>query len=536
MSTSETNASEPLMRCRNSKMTPKPGRMDGSGLGQTEPVDGLSGVRHEGGVTLVQASMRNVGTCRRDAKGDVQAGGPGKNLSTEAWHRDGVPRSRDEGAVMALDRRGDVVRQDGSDNRSREDQIRRAKPFDISKREVWEAYKKVKANQGAAGVDRQTIAEFETRLEDNLYLLWNRLASGSYQPPPVRKVEIPKADGGVRPLGIPTVGDRVAQMVIKQRLEPQLDPHFHPDSYGYRPGRSAHQAVATARTRCWRYDWVLDLDIKGFFDSIDHDLLLKAIRHHTPCKVTLLYIERWLCAPIKLEGGRLQPRHAGTPQGGVISPLLANLFLHYVFDEWRRRNNPGIPFERYADDVVCHCRTLEEAHKLKAALEHRMAHCSRVLHPEKTQIVYCRDGKRKRPFDVHQFDFLGYRFRPRFAKSRGGKLFLSFLPAISPKAAKAIRQTVRGWRLHRRHTVKLAELAQEINPVLTGWLNYYGHFYRSALYTVFDTLDQYLVRWVQRKYKRLKYKTSRAREWMCRIRHQHPRLFSHWTLAQNGGR
>ncbi|MGF6267006.1 RNA-directed DNA polymerase [Paraburkholderia youngii] len=436
---------------------------------------------------------------------------------------------------MGLDRRGDVARQDEADNRQREDLSRHAKPFDISKREVWEAYKKVKANRGAAGVDRQTIEEFDSRLADNLYKLWNRLASGSYQPPPVRRVEIPKAGGGVRPLGIPTVADRVAQMVVKQRLEPQLEPRFHPDSYGYRPGRSAHQAVAMARVRCWQYDWVLDLDIKGFFDSIDHALLMKAIRHHTKCRVTLLYIERWLRAPVGLADGTTQPRDAGTPQGGVISPLLANLFLHYVFDEWMRRTYPGVPFERYADDVVCHCRTMAEAEALKAALEQRMAQCSLALHPQKTKVVYCRDDNRRERYSVHQFDFLGFCFRPRFARSRAGTVFVSFLPAISRKAAKAIRQTVRRWRLHCRHTVELPDLAQEINPVLKGWLQYYGRFYRSALYAVFDSLDQYLVRWVRRKYKRLKDKVTRARELVVKIRHQRPGLFAHWILAQNGG-
>lgn len=516
-------------------MTPKPGGMDDPGRGQTEPVDGLSGVRHEGGVTLVQASIRNVRTCRRDAKGGVQAGGPCKSQSTDARHRGGVARSREEGPVMGLDQRGGIARQEEADNRQWEDLSRPAKPFDISKREVWEAYKKVKANRGAAGVDRQTIAEFELRLADNLYKLWNRLASGSYQPPPVLRVEIPKAGGGVRPLGIPTVSDRVAQMAIKQRLEPQLEPHFHPDSYGYRPGRSAHQAVAKARERCWRYSWVLDLDIKGFFDSIDHTLLMKAMRRHTKCRMTLLYIERWLQAPVRLADGTMQPRNSGVPQGGVISPLAANLFLHYVFDEWMHRNHPNVPFERYADDAVCHCRTLVEAQVLKTALEQRMAQCSLVLHPQKTQVVYCRDDNRREHFSVYQFNFLGFCFRPRLARSRIGKVFVSFLPGISPAAAKTIRQIVRRWRLHCRHTVGLTDLAQEINPVLKGWLNYYGRFYRSALYAVFDSLDQYLVRWVRRKYKRLKSKVTRARELIVKIQHQQPRLFAHWTLTQNGG-
>jgi RNA-directed DNA polymerase len=226
-----------------------------------------------------------------------------------------------------------------------------AKPFKIPKREVWEAYKRVKANQGAAGVDGQSIAEFEADLENNLYKLWNRLSSGSYFPPPVRRVDIPKRDGGgVRPLGIPTVADRVAQEVARRYLELILEPVFHPDSYGYRPGKSAIEAVRTARERCWRYDWVLDLDVQAYFDSIDWELMLKALRKHTDCRWVLLYIERWLKAPVQMEDGSIVSRTAGTPQGGVISPLLANLFMHYSFDMWMARTYPHIPFERYADD------------------------------------------------------------------------------------------------------------------------------------------------------------------------------------------
>jgi len=535
MCAGETNASEPLMTCRNPTLTPKPGGMDGPGPGQTLPADGLSGVRHEGGVTPAQALIRNVGTCRCDAKGEVQAGDPCEGESTEAQHRGGAARSRNEGSVIGPDRRGSVAWRSGPDNRQREDRARGAKPFGISKREVWEAYKKVKANQGAAGIDGQSIEQFESRLANNLYKLWNRMASGSYQPPPVRRVDIPKAGGGSRPLGIPTVADRVAQMVVKQRLEPQVDPHFHEDSYGYRPGRSAHQALVVARERCWRFAWVLDLDIKGFFDTIDHALLMKALWRHTDCKWMLLYIERWLQAPVCVADGSVLQRTQGTPQGGVISPLLANLFLHYVFDQWMRRNYPGVPFERYADDVICHCRSLKEAQALKAALEVRMAQCHLQLHPQKTQIVYCRSGNRKAEFALCQFDFLGYRFQPRLAKSRAGALFVGFLPAISPKAATAIRRTVRRWRLHCWHTVELVDVARQINPVLHGWINYYGRFHRSALYAVFDTLDQYLERWLRRKYLRVKFKLRRASDLLDKIRQGAPGLFAHWTLALNGG-
>ena len=273
--------------------------------------------------------------------------------------------------------------------------MKQAKPFCITKRQVWEAYKRVKANKGAAGVDGQTIEKFAENLQDNLYKLWNRLTSGSYFPQPVLRVEIPKSDGGIRPLGIPTVADRIAQMVVKTYLEPELEKHFHPDSYGYRPGKSALDAVGMARQRCWKNDWVLDLDIKGFFDNIDHELMMRAVRAHTEEKWVLLYIERWLKAPIAMPDGAFIQPQKGTPQGGVASPLLANLFLHYAFDEWMKREYPGIPFERYADDAVCHCKSEAQAEQLKQALNVRMKDVGLELHPEKTKIVYCQDDDRQ---------------------------------------------------------------------------------------------------------------------------------------------
>ncbi len=296
----------------------------------------------------------------------------------------------------------------------------KAKPFDIPKRAVWEAYKRVKANGGAAGVDEQSIAEFEEDLKNNLYKLWNRMSSGSYIPPPVRRVEIPKDNGGVRPLGIPTVTDRIAQAVVKAYLEPELEKHFHPDSYGYRPKKSGIEAVGVARARCWRYDWVLDLDIAGFFDNLDHELMMRAVRKHTDCKWALLYIERWLKAPARMTDGSLQPREKGTPQGGVISPLLANLFLHYAFDEWMRRNQPSIPFERFADDAICHCKSETQAQWLKERIEQRLAECRLELHPQKTKIVYCKDDDRRENYPNEKFDFLSYTFRPRRSKNRWG--------------------------------------------------------------------------------------------------------------------
>ena len=414
-----------------------------------------------------------------------------------------------------------------------------AKPFDIPKRDVWDAFKRVKANQGAAGVDGQSIADFEADLSNNLYLLWNRLSSGSYLPPPVRRVDIPKANGGTRPLGIPTVADRIAQEVVRRTLEPNVEPIFHDDSYGYRPGRSAIDAVAQARQRCWRYDWVLDLDVKAYFDSIDWELMLAAVRRHTNCPWVLLYIERWLKAPVQLEDGRVVARTAGTPQGGVISPLLANLFLHYAFDMWMAREFPHVPFERYADDAICHCKSAEEAQALWSALADRLAACKLVLHPQKTQIVYCKDVNRRADFPVIRFDFLGFQFRARktmWVKKDRRVFAHSFMPAASPKALTRISREVRRWRLHLRSDKSLNELAAIYNPTIRGWIAYYSHFYRTQLRPTLKRIDAYVIRWARRKYKRMVHQTKGARDWFDRLRRANPALFAHWPLCHGNGR
>ena len=411
-----------------------------------------------------------------------------------------------------------------------------AKPFAIEKREVWEAFKRVRANQGAAGVDGQTLAGFENRLVPELYKLWNRMSSGSYIPPPVRRVMIPKADGGQRPLGIPTVSDRIAQDVVRRHLEPLLEPVFHKDSYGYRPRRSAIDAIRTARQRCWRHGWVLDMDIKGFFDTIDHELLLKAVRHHTDCAWVLLYIERWLKAPMMLEDGTLVARDRGTPQGGVISPLLANLFLHYAFDQWMDREHRQVPFERYADDIICHCRTEEEAKRLWEQVENRLSTCGLALHPQKTKIVYCKDTNRKASYGTVAFDFLGYRFQPRLAMWRGGLFGVSYLPAASPKALEAFRRQVRNWGLQRRSDKGLIDLARMFNRQIEGWIGYFKCFYKSALYPTLRLIDAHLHRWTMRKFKRFRQRPRRARLWLARIAKSTPRLFAHWPLLYGNGR
>jgi RNA-directed DNA polymerase len=415
--------------------------------------------------------------------------------------------------------------------------LSKAKPFGISKRVVFEAYLRVKANKGAAGVDEESIADFGKDLKNNLYKIWNRMSSGSYFPPAVRLVEIAKKGGGQRKLGVPTVSDRIAQMVAKMYFEPEVDCYFHPDSYGYRPGKSAIEAVGVARKRCWRHDWVLDCDIKAFFDEIDHELLMRAVRKHTDNKWLMLYIERWLKAPVQAEDGTLISREKGSPQGSVISPLLANLFLHYAFDEWMRRNHDNIPFERYADDILVHCTSERQARWIKAGIERRLKECRLELNPEKTKIVYCRDSRRKGKYPDKKFDFLGYTFRPRGSKDRYGRLFVGFLPAISDEAAKTIRSTIRSWRIHRMTDKSLKDLACMFNPKIRGWINYYGQFYKSALYRVLNQLNGALQRWAMRKYKKLRRRRRKAFHWMGRIAKQMPHLFAHWRLVrQTAGR
>jgi len=406
----------------------------------------------------------------------------------------------------------------------------KAKSWSIPKQLVWDAYKRVKANRGAAGVDDQSIEEFEADLKNNLYKLWNRMSSGSYFPPPVKRVQIDKRDGGKRPLGIPTVSDRIAQAVVKGYLEPELEKHFHSDSYGYRPGKSALEAVGVARQRCWQHAWVLDLDIRAYFDSIPHELLLRAVRKHTNCAWVLLYIERWLKAPVQLEDGTLEPREKGSPQGSVISPLLANLFLHWTFDRWMVRHHPEMPFERFADDILCHCDTERQATILRGELEKRFAECGLALHPDKTRIVYCKDDDRRGTYSHEKFDFLGYTFRARRSKNRWGKYFVNFSPGVSNAATKAIRDEIRRWQLRCRADKWIDDLARMFNPIIRGWINYYGRYYKSALYPTLRHLDRRLAHWAMAKYKRLRRHRRRAEHWMREVASRDPALFAHWPL------
>lgn len=402
------------------------------------------------------------------------------------------------------------------------------KPFVIPKALVWEAFQRVKANGGSAGVDRESIEEFEKSLGDKLYKLWNRMGSGSYFPPPVKAVPIPKKSGGTRMLGVPTVADRVAQTVVKMVLEPVLEPVFDRDSFGYRPRRSALDAVALVRRRSWKYDWVVEFDIKGLFDNIDHELLLRAVRKHCSTPWVLLYIERWLKAPMETKEGTKVARERGTPQGGVVSPLLANLFLHYALDAWMRREMRSVRFCRYADDGVIHCQSEMQARLVLRKLGERLRECGLELHPGKTRIVYCQDVNRQGMHPTIHFTFLGYTFRPRKAVDKYGRVYVNFSPGVSREALKTMRQTVRGWHLQLMCDRELSDLSKMFGPVLRGWANYYGRFYPTALKPLWRQVNDYLVRWMQRKYKSLSRGLIRAARALGRLAESAPHSFVHW--------
>lgn len=412
----------------------------------------------------------------------------------------------------------------------------KTKPFIIPKELVVKAYKLVKANAGAAGIDQQSLADFDKNLKDNLYKLWNRLSSGSYFPVPVKAVAIPKKQGGERILGVPTVTDRIAQMVVKLMFEPTVEPHFYPDSYGYRPNKSALDAVGVTRQRCWRYNWVLEFDIKGLFDNIDRELLMKAVRKHTNNKWVILYIERWLKAPIQMPDGKVVERTKGTPAGSVISPVLSNLFLHYVFDAWMTKHHPTVPWCRYADDGLVHCRTEQEARQLLAELKERFEKCNLELHPTKTKIVYCKDANRRGNYPQTKLTFLGYTFRRRKVKikTREG-IFSGFTPAASEEAMKSMRARTRKMRIRHRTDLGLNDIATICNPILRGWIEYYGCYTRSALYPVLTHFNKTLVAWAMSKYKKLKGHKTRASVFLMKIAERQPQLFVHWNIGMRGG-
>ena len=409
------------------------------------------------------------------------------------------------------------------------------KPFEISKQLVLQAYRAVKANKGSPGIDGESIEVFEENLKDNLYRIWNRMSSGSYIPPSVKAVPIPKKSGGTRILGVPTVSDRVAQMVVKMILEPTLESIFDEDSYGYRPGRSAHEAIAVTRQRCWQYDWVVEFDVKGLFDNIRHDLLMKALRKHCDRDWILLYVQRWLEAPMETDNGEKIQRSCGTPQGGVVSPLLANLFLHYAFDTWVRRSLPGVPFCRYADDGLLHCRNRQQAEWVMEKLSQRLEDCGLTIHPDKSRIIYCKDRNRKQDHESIAFDFLGYTFRPRRCVDKKGIVHPNFLPAISKTSKKAIHREMRSWHIQLKNDKSLLDLSKMFNPILIGWHNYYGRFYPSGLQRIWRNFNDYLVKWIRRKYRRFAYHKRRASKYINCLARANPDLFIHWKKGVFSG-
>jgi RNA-directed DNA polymerase len=409
----------------------------------------------------------------------------------------------------------------------------RPKPFDIPKVLVWKVYNVVKANKGGAGVDRESLEEFDKKRDKNLYKIWNRLSSGSYFPPAVRGVEIPKKQGGTRLLGVPTVSDRIAQMTIKLMFEPYVEPHFLEDSYGYRPNKSALDTVGVTRKRCWQYDWLIEFDIRGLFDNIDHELLMKAVRHHTENKSILLYVERWIKAPLELPDGTIKNRDSGTPQGGVISPLLSNLFLHYVFDIWMTKNYPEAKWCRYADDGICHTQTKEQAETLLVELKQRFNECKLEIHPDKTKIVYCKDGNRTEAYQGEtKFVFMGYEFRARSAENKNTKqVFTSFLPAISSKAEKSILQEIRASRIRNRSDLNLKQIATWLNPRIRGWINYYGKYTPSALVNVLKKINGTLVRWYMSKHEKFRCRKNSAIKQIVNLAKNNAYLFVHWKIG-----
>ena len=399
------------------------------------------------------------------------------------------------------------------------------KPFKISKQAVKIAFDRVKSNRGTYGIDEQSIADFEENLKNNLYKIWNRMSSGTYFPKPVKAVVIPKKNGGTRILGIPTVEDRVAQMVAKLYFEPRVEKIFYENSYGYRPNKSAIQAVGVLRERCWQKDWVVDFDIKGLFDNIRHDYLIEMVKRHTEEQWVILYVERWLKTPFKMQDGTIVERTAGTPQGGVISPVLANLFMHYVFDDYMSKEFPNINWVRYADDGALNCVSLKQAKYMIKVLEKRFKLFGLELNLDKTKIVYCKDSKREEIYENITFDFLGYTFKPRHVVYKD-KSFTGFLPAISDKAKKAIRQEVRNWKIQRKVSKDIRDIARMFNSKIQGWINYYSHYYKSEMYDIIRYINRCILKWVRRKYKF--NSTRKSVNWLMKVYKREPKLFAHW--------
>lgn len=407
------------------------------------------------------------------------------------------------------------------------------KSLPITVEQVWAAYLEVRKHGKSAGVDELTLKEYEEVRSDELYKVWNRMASGSYFPPSVRRVEIPKSDGKKRKLGIPTVNDRVAQTVVKSYLEPLLEPHFHDYSFGYRPNKNAQDAVRQAAEQCRKKAYVLDLDIEGFFDNLDHELTMRALEKHITEKWVLMYVERWLKAPIEHKDGSKEYPTKGSPQGGVVSPLLSNLYLHYAFDKWMSIHYSGIVFERYADDIVVHCSSKQEAEQLLTAIRERLKQCGLRLHPVKTKIVYCKNSNRKDKHEEVSFDFLGFRFKPKKARNRQtGEIFTDFGPAsISQKSMKKILDTIRSKNINCRVGEELDDLSRDLAAHIRGWMNYFGKINKWFLYPVTAAINGRLIMWATNRYKRLNGSSWQGRQWLRAIYQDYPNMFEHWKYG-----
>ena len=407
------------------------------------------------------------------------------------------------------------------------------KPFAISQQLVWEAWRQVRADKGAPGVDRQALEEFESDLENRLYRIWNRMSSGSYFPPPVRAVVIPKPHGGgVHTLGVPTIADRIAQRAVAGYLQERAEPRLHPDSYGHRPRKSALDAVGVCRRRCWESDWIIDLDIQKLFDEVPRNLIVKAVEAVTDTRWVLLYVKRWLKAPSQQPDGTLLERDEGTPRGSALSPILVSLFMHFAFDSWMARSYPDCPFERYAEDAVVHCTSRHQAEAVLGQIATRMSEVGLRLHPEKTRVVYCNDDNRRGEHEHTTFTFLGFAFRAREAvNGKTGVHFTSFAPAISPEALKAKGAELRKMRIHRRTNLSLNDLARWLNPIVARWMSYYGRYYRTELYPLLRRVSSYLRRWAGKKYKRLRT-FKRFKRWWIGLQDREPGLFVHWRWVR----
>lgn len=471
------------------------------------------------------------GRSYKDGKGKAQVGETSMRQNTDALYEVRLSRSSEETPVMGVERRAEVIqlKLPLPTPKGRSEEVE-TKSIPITQEMVLSAYKKVRMNKGVAGVDKESLEMFEESLSDNLYITWNRISSGSYHPGSVLEVEIPKDDGRRRKLGIPTVRDRICQQVIKDYLEGRFEAIFSEHSYGYRPLKNTHQALTAVRKNVREYAWVIDMDISGFFDNMSHELLMKAVELHVEEKWVKMYLTRWLESPIEDRNKNIRFREGkGTPQGGVISPLLANLFLHYAFDKWMGNQYPHLKFVRYADDIVVHCGSQEDAEKVLESIRERLKECRLELNEQKTRIVYCKNAKRKSRFATVRFDFLGFSFQPRPTfNRRDNEMFLGYDCAISQKSENKITEIIRKTEFHKWTQSDIYRISEYFNPKITGWINYFGKFGKRELQHVFHFFNQRLIKWAKHRYKRFHASRRQAWDWLMKLARNQPDLFVHW--------